>query len=92
MRILGAIFCHNEKDETKANLKKPKDILKKIKEVHGHWVSLQGKILQLNTHIFSTIWNNAWLLNTKDDHFKDFVKDVAGEKEKRYLKMCQKGK
>ena len=31
-----------------------------------------GKILRLN----STVWNNAWLTDIKDKHFKQFLKEV----------------
>ena len=65
-----------KKDDTNANLEKPKDMPKKIKGAHGYELSLHGNNLQLNTYTFSTIWINAWVLNTKDEHFKDFVKDV----------------
>ena len=26
--------------------------------------------------MFSTVWNNAWLIDIKDKHFKQFLKEV----------------
>ena len=43
---------------------------------YGSFVSLVGKILRLNTYVFSTVWNNAWLIDIKDKHFKEFLKEV----------------
>ena len=39
-----------------------------------------GKILRLNTHMFSTVWNNTWLIDIKDKYFKQFLKE-----EEKYL-------
>ncbi len=41
-----------------------------------------GKILNLNTYIFSKIWHTAWLLDTQDKYFKSFIKDI-----KEYLQL-----
>ena len=38
-----------------------------------------GKILQLNTYVYSQIWNNAWIINTKDKHFKNFIKNIESD-------------
>ena len=35
-----------------------------------------GKILRLNTYVFSTVWNKAWLIDIKDKYFKQFLKEV----------------
>ena len=40
-------------------------------------MSLQGRILQLNTYVFSTIWNRAWVINTKEKAFKDLLKETS---------------
>ena len=41
-----------------------------------NFVSLVGKILRLNTYVFSTVWNNAWLIDIKDKYFNQFLKEV----------------
>ena len=78
--ILGAIFCQNKQDETKENLTKAIKTLEKMKQGYSNFGSLAGKILRLNTFVFSTIWNSAWLINTKDEHYKGFIKKIE-----RYL-------
>ena len=35
-----------------------------------------GKTLQLNTYVYSQIWNNAFIINTKDKHFRNFIKNI----------------
>ena len=35
-----------------------------------------GKILRLNTYVFSTVRNNALLIDIKDKYFKQFLKEV----------------
>ena len=74
VRILGAIFCKKKEDETKLNLEKATNTLKTMKENYG--TSLIGKILNINTYIYSQIWNNAYIINTKDKHYKNFMKDI----------------
>ena len=34
--ILGVFFCRNKQNETKENIQKARDIIKKIKESHGN--------------------------------------------------------
>ena len=74
VRILGSIFCKNKEDETKLNLEEATNTLKTMKENYG--TSLVGKILNINTYIYSQIWNNAYIINTKDKHYKNFIKDI----------------
>ena len=76
--ILGAVFCRDKHLETFENLQKAYNALKKAKNnySYGNFVSLVGKILRLNTYVFSTVWNNAWLIDIKDKHFKEFLKEV----------------
>ena len=31
------------------------------------------KDLLIGTYVFSTVWNNAWLIDIKDKHFKQFL-------------------
>ena len=50
--------------------------LKKFQEGYGKFVSLTGKILKLNTYVFSTVWNNAWLIDIKYPHFKAFIRRI----------------
>ena len=33
-------------------------------------------MLNLNTYVYSKIWNNAYLINTTDKHFKDFIQQT----------------
>ena len=74
--ILGAVFCRDKHLETFENLQKAYNALKKAKNnySYGNFVSLVGKILRLN--VFSTVWNNAWLIDIKDKYFKQFLKEV----------------
>ena len=76
--ILGAVFCRDKHLETFENLQKAYNALKKAKNnySYGNFVSLVGKILRLNTYVFSTVWNNAWLIDIKDKYFKQFLKEV----------------
>lgn len=75
--ILGAVFCEDKTKETCENLQKANKSLQKLKEGYGKFTSLVGKILRINTYICSTIWNNAWLINTSDEHFRLFIKELA---------------
>ena len=74
IKILGAYFCENKNDETKYNLEKASKTLTEFKT--NNYNSLMGKILNINTYIYSKIWNNAFLISTKDKHFKDFIKKI----------------
>ena len=69
--ILGAIFCQNKGDETKEILAKPTKTLEKMTQGYSN---LAGKVLRLNTFVntfvFSTIWNSAWVINIKNEHYK----------------------
>ena len=65
-----AISCQNKGDETKENLAKATKTLEKITQGYSNFVTLTGKLLWLNTFVFSTIWNNAWLINIKNEHYK----------------------
>ena len=71
VKILGAHFCENIKEETKYNLEKASKTLTEISD--NKYTSLLGKMLNLNTYIYSKIWNNAYLINITDKHFKDFI-------------------
>ena len=62
------------KEETKYNLEKASKTLKEISD--NKYTSLLGKILNLNTYVYSKIWNNAYLINTTDKYFKDFVQQI----------------
>ena len=74
VKILGAHFCENIKEETKYNLEKGSKTLKEISD--NQYISLLGKILNLNTYVYSKIWNNAYLINTTDKHVKDFIQQT----------------
>ena len=51
-------------------LQKATKALEKLQNGNGRFLSLAGKILALNTYIytyvFSTVWNNAWLIDIKN--------------------------
>ena len=53
-----------------------------MKENYG--TSLMGKILNINTYIYSQIWNNTYIINTKDKHYKNFIKDIEN-----YLQLAK---
>ena len=53
-----------------------------MKENYG--TSLMGKILNINTYIYSQIWNNTYIINTKDKHYKNFIKDTEN-----YLQLAK---
>ena len=78
--ILGAVFCQNKQHETKENLTKANKTLNKMKQGYANFVSLAGKVLRLNTYVFSAIWHSAWLIDVKDTHFKEFILTIE-----RYL-------
>ena len=42
-----------------------------------YYLSTVGKILKTNTYIYTTIYNNAWLINTSSKYFQDFIKRVS---------------
>ena len=66
VKILGAHFCENIKEETKYNLEKASKTLKELSD--NKYTSLLGKILNLKTYVYSKIWNNAYLIAGITDH------------------------
>ena len=74
--ILGAVFCKDKGQETSENLQMATKTLEKFQDGYGKFVSLTGKILKLNTYVFSTVWNNAWLIDIKDPRFKSFIRRI----------------
>ena len=74
--ILRAVFCKDSGQETSENLQKAIKTLEKFQDGYSKFVSLAGKILKLNTYVFSTVWNNAWLIEIKDPHFKAFIRKM----------------
>ena len=73
--ILGVKFCKAKKRETADNLKKANGLLEKMKaSTEYYYLSTVGKILKINTYIYTTIYNNAWLINTSSKDFQDFIK------------------
>ena len=42
-----------------------------------YYLSIVCKILKINTYIYTTIYNNAWLTNTSSKDFQDFIKRVS---------------
>ena len=76
--ILGAKFCKDKQRETAENLKKANGLLEKMKaSTEYYYLSIVGKILKINTYIYTTIYNNAWLINTSSKDFQDFIKRVS---------------
>ena len=80
MTVLGAVFCSDKSKETFENLQKTTKALEKLQNGNGRFLSLAGTILVLNTYVFSTVWNNAWLIDIKYSHFKEFINKIE-----RYL-------
>ena len=78
--VLGAVFCSDKSQETFENLQKATKALEKLQNGNGRFLSLAGKILALNTYVFSTVWNNAWLIDIKNSHLKKFINRIE-----RYL-------
>ena len=74
--ILGAKFCKDKKRETAENLKKANGLLEKMKaNTEYYYLSIVGKILKINTYIYTTICNNAWLINTSSNLHPENRKD-----------------
>ena len=78
--VLGAVFCSDKSQETFESLQKATKALEKLQNGHGKFLILAGKILALNTYVFSTVWNKAWLIDIKNSHFKKFICNIE-----RYL-------
>ena len=74
--ILGAVFCRDKGQETCENLQKATKTVEKLQNSTGKFISLAGKILRLNTYVFSTVWNNAWMINIKNYHFRQFITQI----------------
>ena len=74
--ILRVVFCKDKGQETSENLQMATKTLEKFQDGYGKFVSLTGKILKLNTYVFSTVWNNAWLIDIKDPRFKAFIRRI----------------
>ena len=94
--ILGAIFCQNKKEETKENLRKANKTLDTMAQGYSKCASMASKILHPNTFVLSTIWNNAWLIDTKDEHYKTFIQKIENYlhwyKGKEIMELVSKGK
>ena len=75
---MGAVFCRDKHLETFESLQKAYNALKKAQNnySYGNFVSFVGKILRLNMYVFSTVWNNACLIDIKDKYFKQFLKEA----------------
>ena len=57
-----------------------------------YYLSIVGKILKINTYIYTTIYNNAWLINTSNKDFQDFIKKESAHtyKESKAVKCMRK--
>ena len=77
VKILGAYFCENKVDETKENLFKPISRLQQWNNKYTEYITIVGKILRINTYIYSTIFNNAWLLDTENHYFKTLIDEIG---------------
>ena len=75
--ILGTILSEKRENETKLNLQKAMTTLKKWNENYNDYISLVGKILNINTYIYSTIYNSAWVLDTNNLAFRAFIHEVS---------------
>jgi hypothetical protein len=75
--ILGTILSEQKENETKLNLQKAITTLKKWNEKYNDHISLVGKILNINTYIYSTIYNSAWVLDTEDLAFRQLIYEAS---------------
>ncbi len=75
--ILGSKFCTDKSNETKANIEKAMKKLMKWNETFNDYTSLVGKILNINTYIYTTIFNSAWLLDTKSNAFNNLITEIS---------------
>ena len=71
VKILGALFHEDREQTTKINWeKKQEKILKIIKTHEKREISLFGKILIINTIIFSQFWHIGAILQVEDKYIK----------------------
>ena len=77
VKILGAIFCENRKNETKENLITAIEKLQNWNENYTQYITIVGKILRINTYIYTTIFNNAWIIDTEDIYFKKLIDEIG---------------
>ena len=76
VKILGNWFCSEKSKETYENLKKANLTLDRFKEKTKH-NSLIGKIIRINTFVYSQIWHAAWLIDTNCKDFNSFERKIA---------------
>ena len=88
-------------NKVKENLKKANKTLDTMAQGYSKYASLAGKILHLNTFVLSTIWNSAWIIDIKDEHYKKFIQKIKNylhwykgkdimEHVSKHNKSCQK--
>ena len=75
--LLGAKFCTNKRLETERNLQKAIKKITKWNESYNDHISLVGKILNINTYIYTIIFNNASLINTNSKDFDELIKQIS---------------
>ena len=76
VKILGNWFCSEKSKETYENLKKANLTIDRFKEKTKH-LSLIGKIININTYVYSQIWHAAWLIDTNCKEFNSFERKIA---------------
>ena len=76
IKILGNWFCSEKSKETYENLKKANLTIDSFKEKTKH-LSLIGKIININTYVYSQIWHAAWLIDTNCKEFNSFERKIA---------------
>jgi hypothetical protein len=76
VKILGATFCTTKEEETRENLKRAQNLLDRMEKSY-YASSLMGKILRLHTYVYSLIYSNAWMIDTKSKDFTNFMGKVG---------------
>ena len=77
VKILGAWFYE---DKTKCSEGNLKDLTEKVKSIiekeNERNLTIIGKVLMVNSKMWSLIWPRAWLIDTKDVELKKLLKNV----------------
>ena len=76
IKILGTYFHPDENEEQRMNLEKA--ILKTIRyQTQDNYSSLMGRILKINTYIYSTLWHKAFIINETHKEFNRLIHEIG---------------
>ena len=74
VKILGTLFTENRADQSSENNNKVYDIAENLLErIKGRHLSIIGKVLYVNSKIWSLLWHKAWVLNEKEAEMKKLI-------------------